>query len=145
MTEVYAAALAYLQSTGLPLVPNAEEGWIAVELSDESGAGLILQAWNDRDQAAVYVIRDGNVPPERREAVALLLTRANYGIYLGNFEMDLDDGEIRFKASVDFGGLPPGPELLEPLVPAALKAMEHFLPAIEAVEAGTAPEDALSG
>src|SRR5215212_5325423 len=102
MGSVYDAVTTYLSTTGLPTTPHPEDGWIAVELSEEAGSVLVVQAWDDRNQAAAYVIRDEPVPPERREAVALLLTRANYGIYLGNFEMDLDDGEIRFKVSVDF-------------------------------------------
>lgn len=33
-----------------------------------------------------------------REKVAEYLTRANYGLRMGNFEMDFRDGEIRFKS-----------------------------------------------
>ena len=33
-----------------------------------------------------------------RAAVAEYITRANYGLKLGNFEMDFRDGEIRYKA-----------------------------------------------
>jgi len=29
------------------------------------------------------------------------LTRANYGLNIGNFEMDFQDGEIRFKTAID--------------------------------------------
>jgi len=32
------------------------------------------------------------------------LTRANYGMMIGNFEMDFTDGEIRYKTSIDVEG-----------------------------------------
>ena len=40
-------------------------------------------------------IRDGKLRP----SVAELLTRANYAMLLGKFEMDMEDGEIRFHLS----------------------------------------------
>ena len=36
-----------------------------------------------------------------RKEVAKYLTIANYGIPIGNFELDLSDGEVRFKVAVD--------------------------------------------
>lgn len=53
-------------------------------------------------QIYVYVIFAEFVPEDRRAAVAELITRANYGLRIGNFEMDFRDGEIRYKASLDF-------------------------------------------
>lgn len=46
-----------------------------------------------------------SVPPiaaddESKERAAEFITRANYGMNIGNFEMDFNDGEIRFKTAV---------------------------------------------
>lgn len=38
-----------------------------------------------------------NVPRDRRMAVMKYITCANYGLRLGNFEMDQRDGEVRYK------------------------------------------------
>ena len=38
------------------------------------------------------------------------ITRANYGLTLGNFEMDLRDGEVRYRASLCFGEILPSPD-----------------------------------
>ncbi|MEZ5253623.1 MAG: YbjN domain-containing protein [Microthrixaceae bacterium] len=54
------------------------------------------------EQLYVYVLTDVRVPEDRRLAVAELFTRANYGMRIGNFELDLRDGEVRYKSSVDF-------------------------------------------
>lgn len=40
---------------------------------------------------------------ECRANVAEFLTRANYGMRWGNFELDMNDGEIRYKILVDCG------------------------------------------
>ncbi|MBQ9099013.1 MAG: hypothetical protein IJY50_06245 [Clostridia bacterium] len=44
-----------------------------------------------------------NADSDCRLAVAEYLTRANYGLNWGNFEMDMNDGEIRYKILVDCG------------------------------------------
>ncbi|MFG6332067.1 MAG: YbjN domain-containing protein [Lachnospiraceae bacterium] len=48
-----------------------------------------------------YAIINLNADEEQRPAVAEFLTRANYGLKLGNFEMDYRDGEVRYKCAVD--------------------------------------------
>ena len=34
--------------------------------------------------------------------MAEFLTRANYGIMIGNFEMDFNDGEVRYKGALEY-------------------------------------------
>ena len=41
---------------------------------------------------------------ELRGLAAEYLTRANYGLSIGNFEMDFEDGEVRYKTSIDVEG-----------------------------------------
>ena len=38
------------------------------------------------------------VPEKQRPAMAEALTRANYSLFIGCFEMDLSDGELQFRA-----------------------------------------------
>ncbi len=58
-------------------------------------------AFEDRNTFAFYTVAPTNVPGETRQTVAEYLTLANYGLMIGNFELDLDDGEVRFKTSID--------------------------------------------
>ena len=51
----------------------------------------------------VYAYIDINADEDSRLAVAEYLTRANYGLTSGNFELDMRDGEIRYKFTVDCG------------------------------------------
>lgn len=52
-------------------------------------------------QFLFYSVLDSFTPPDKQPAMAEFLTRANYGMVIGNFEMDYSDGEVRFKTSID--------------------------------------------
>lgn len=55
----------------------------------------------DQSLLFFYSVCPVNIPEDRRPAVAEYITRANYGLYVGNFEMDYTDGEVRYKSSID--------------------------------------------
>ena len=58
-------------------------------------------------------------------------TRANYGLRCGNFEMDMRDGEIRYKVFVDCEGsfLPPRDVIRNSIVIPAMM-FERYTPGI---------------
>jgi hypothetical protein len=47
-----------------------------------------------------YSICPVKIPKNKYLPIAEFLARANYGLILGNFEMDFRDGEIRYKTSL---------------------------------------------
>ena len=65
---------------------------------------LFYDVKEDAEQLILYTIVPQRVPEHCREMASEFLTRANYGIIIGNFEMDFDDGEVRYKTSVDVEG-----------------------------------------
>ncbi len=85
-----------------------------------------------------YSVCPFNVPDPRRATMAEFLTRANYGLALGNFEMDFTDGEVRYKTSIDVQEESLTEALLRPIVYANLAMMKTFLPGLVAVADGTA-------
>src|SRR5829696_8831933 len=66
-----------------------------------------MTGYEERTQAHDLLVRPGKVAEEHRTAMAVRLARINYGLGLGNFVIDLSDDEVRFKASIDFGGAEP--------------------------------------
>jgi hypothetical protein len=86
----------------------------------------------------------GVIPPRDRQAVMTFLTRANFGMSIGNFEMDLDDGTVRFKTSIDARGVALTAGLVRNHVDANLGAMDVYLPGVLEVLAGTSPEAAIA-
>lgn len=84
-------------------------------------------------RCSIYSQAPWSIPEGVRVAMAELLTRINYGIAIGNFEMDFSDGEIRFKTSLDVAGGHLSRAMFEALLDSNLAAMDAYLPAIEAV------------
>jgi Putative bacterial sensory transduction regulator len=58
-----------------------------------------------RSQVLVFL---ANLCPEapaaNRDHVGRLINRVNWDLMTGNFEMDEDDGAVRFRSTVEFGG-----------------------------------------
>jgi hypothetical protein len=95
------------------------------------------------DQCVVFSYLTEEVRPARRAAVAEFLTRANYGLRVGNFEMDFDDGEVRYRTSVDLAGEALAPAVLKQLVSHNALQFDRYLPGLEAVIQGAAPAEAV--
>ena len=56
----------------------------------------------DVEELLFYAVAPVRVPEAVRPSVAEFITRANYGMRIGNFEMDFADGEVRYKSSLNF-------------------------------------------
>jgi hypothetical protein len=65
--------------------------------------------------------------------VAEYTTRANFGLLLGNLEMDFSDGETRFKTSIDVQGDRLTSTLVRDLVYPNLHAMRQYMPGLDAI------------
>lgn len=77
-----------------------------------------------------------NVMPPDRPRTSELLMRANFGLKYGNFEMDYDDGELRYKTSLIFPDGALTEEGVRRLVLINLMTMNRYLPAIMSVAFG---------
>jgi hypothetical protein len=87
-------------------------------------------------QFLFYALVPNKVPEDRRVPVSEALTRANWGLRIGNFELDFGDGEVRYKSSVDFEGELLTPSLIRNAIYPAVETLDHYLPAIMAVAYG---------
>jgi hypothetical protein len=77
-----------------------------------------------------YSICATEVPEARRAAVAEFLTRVNFGLVTGNFEMDWTDGEVRFRTGIELESIVPTIELVAALVQPNLSAVHRYLPGL---------------
>ncbi len=77
-----------------------------------------------------------NLPEERHQESAELLARINYRLLVGNFDLDLRDGEISFRTSTMLHRGQIGSAELQNLVIYNLSTMDKYLPAILAVAFG---------
>lgn len=86
---------------------NAEKGYYSLQMQCGPGSVRVIIDTDEKEGAnflLIYVIYTVRVPEARRQHVMELITRANYKMTLGNFEMDSGDGEIRFRISLDLIG-----------------------------------------
>lgn len=74
-----------------------------------------------------YSVLPVTVPNEKQWAVMEYLTRVNYGLPIGNFEMDLRDAEVRYKSSVDMADAQLTPSMVAALVFRNLVTSDRYL------------------
>jgi Zn ribbon nucleic-acid-binding protein len=121
--------------------PYSEVRGAPVLLADLSGpAGrwsFYAQAVEEKDLILLYSICPQRVPEGRRFEVSHFLTRANYGLAAGNFELDFEDGEVRYKTALHVHGEELDGLTLKRLVRSNGIAVETYLPGIASVIAGT--------
>jgi hypothetical protein len=95
-----------------------------------------IQVRADLEQLLIYAVCPVRIPEESRSRVAEFITRANYGMRIGNFELDYDDGEVRYKTSVDFEGEVLAVGWLRGLLYPAVQTLDTYLPGLLAVAHG---------
>ena len=99
----------------------------------------------DLEQFIFYVVMPVRAPANMRLAVAEYITRANYGLRIGNFEMDFEDGEVRYKSSLDFEGVDLTPGLIRNTVYPAVQTMDRYLPGVlSVIFGGKSAEEAIA-
>ena len=86
-------------------------------------------------QLMFYSVFPEAVPQAARVDMATLLTRLNYGLIVGNFELGLDDGALRYKTSLDVEGQALTQALVRTLVLHNLLTMDEYLPQLQAAMA----------
>lgn len=75
---------------------------ISLRMKNDPLSWVCLIRIQERSQlVAVYGILPFTIPESHRHAAMLLATQLNYDMMLGNIELDLSDGEIRYKSSLD--------------------------------------------
>lgn len=78
------------------------------------------------------------VPPEKRVAMCEAINRANWGLRVGSFEMDMDDGEVVFRVGLDHQDSAVSARLVARVVQASLGTFERYVPAFMRVIYGGA-------
>ena len=95
----------------------SEDEWYFVETEDRGALVLRMNHWGENGRFSCqaeynqaqeifyfYSYFPVDVPEDKRMKMAEFLTLVNYGMRIGNFEMDFTDGVVRFRTSIDFEG-----------------------------------------
>ena len=86
--------------------PTTDEDIFLFSLETENTQYSCLISIDENEgKFALYMTFPNKVPKKKRTLIASALTILNFGLFLGNFEMDFDDGEIRYKIHMYFKNL----------------------------------------
>ncbi len=96
------------------------------------------KAREEKQQFVFYSICPTRTPLKKRLVITEFITRANYGMIMGNFEFDFTSGEIRYKTSIDVKGEHLSFALIKQMVYANVMIMDEYLPGLIAVIEGKA-------
>lgn len=122
----------------------AEDDWNFVQVESSEILQVVFQGDNGRWNCYAYANEEAeqlvfySVCPVEAQLTQLLpmaefLSKANYGLQIGNFELDFEDGEIRYKTSIDVEGDRLTTALVKNLVYVNVTVMDKYLPGIVAI------------
>ena len=123
--------------------PAKDVGWKNYQLliKDPEVWGAIQHTMFFTARDAIDIVRlfcgpGTNVPVGRRAAVAEALARINMRLWIGNFELDFADGEVRFRVSMDVEQGLLSEKMVDNMMRCAFSTMERFHDAIMKVALG---------
>lgn len=112
---------------------------------DNGNWNVVVQSKEDFEQVFIYSVWSNNVPKDKRAPMAEFLTRANYGMPIGCFEMDFEDGELRYRTSADVEGGELTPVMIKNLLYLNAYTFDKYLPGLNKVVFGDiSPADAVA-
>lgn len=130
------------------------EGW-KIQRQDERTYSFGFRGQNNRydfrarigernNTLSIYAVLPMQAPNNKLHETAEFLHRANYGLIIGNFELDFRDGEIRYKVSIDMEDNVPNPDHINSMIDCALAMSDRYIPGLgQVVFANVSAEDAI--
>ncbi|MCI8660582.1 MAG: YbjN domain-containing protein [Lachnospiraceae bacterium] len=123
-----------------------EEGWNIQEwkgmfrIDADSRHGTwqtFCRIMEEEKRFCYYSLCPVNVPKEKIPYLGEVLTRMNYGLKVGNFEMDYETGEIHFKTYLDFTGQEKEKPAIAQCIYSNIVTFDHYFPKLmEAIHGG---------
>lgn len=168
-TSIYDSMAAFFKKDDWPATQVEGQTAMSMNFQGQNGRwGCLARVDQEKELVLFYSYCPVKAPEDKRPILADFLTRANYGLYIGNFEMDFNDGEVRYKTSIDVEGnigtdpadkpaegaepAPPSTEqvqltfpLMKRLVYNNVGVMDKYMPGIMAVVyGGASPTEAIA-
>jgi hypothetical protein len=134
---MFEVIVAYFDGDSWPVQLVEGETALRTAFQGDSGSWTCYaKARTEFEQFVFYSLCPVTVPEDKRPAAAEFITRANYGMIVGNFEMDYGDGEIRYKTAIDVEGTELTLPLCRQVVVPNVMMMDRYLPGLMAVVFG---------
>ncbi len=140
------AVLDYFTTAEWPVRTHEAEGLIETAFKGQHGKWTcVARVLGGTGRLVFYSLGPMDAGPDMIGPLNELMTRANYGLFIGNFEVDLDNGSFRYKTSMQVEDASPSRSVVEGLVLANVLTMDRYLPAVQRLlYAGASVEQALA-
>lgn len=123
-----------------------DRGTIVYDQDEERGMFRMLFEGKHGDLRVTMIIEESilqvfthpanKIPETHRQLITEAITRANYGLKLGNFEMDLDDGELRYQSAMPLGEEFPEDDVIDHILYVGGAMIDRYLPAFLSIVYG---------
>ena len=146
MGRIFDATAEFLQNDNWPVTVVEDRLILRTGFNGDHGEfSCYAQAREEQEQFAFYSIFPVKINQKDHYTVMQFITLANFGMIIGNFELDLSDGEVRYKTSVDLEGVDIQAGMLRNLVYANVLTMDkYFTGLMRVIYGGIMPEDAIN-
>ncbi len=145
MSELLDSVREFLEKEGWPVLIVPDRPIAITRFEGENGTIEVQLYIVDEQSLVCYSVSPANVPAEKRQAIAEFTARANYGLILGNLELDMDSGQVRFKTSLQKMSGEITADLLGPLLYSNVLMMDRYLPGLLSVTYGNStPAEAVA-
>ena len=143
--QIYQEMVNFFKQEDWFFIPIEQEPVLQMAFQGDSGKWTCYaRARDEQQQFVFYSVCPVTAPEDKRQAVAEFIARANYGMILGNFELDFSDGEIRYKTSIDVGNDKITYELIRQVVYSNVMMMDKYQSGIMSlIYSYLSPEDAI--
>ena len=139
MTTIAETVRAFIEETGWHY-KGPEDDHILASVPGENGRWKLYASWNGDERT--FICRSVvafDVPADRIAAAAEYITRVNFGLTLGNLEMDCDDGMVLLRTSIPLGEDELSYAMVKHLVYGNCSLLDKYLPGVMAVAFGDVP------
>lgn len=120
-------------------------GYLMTKYSGENcRMDVVFDADPEREQVMVFVYLPAITAESKRCEMAELVCRINRCMTIGSLELDMDNGEMRFKVTMDVEGGELTPTMIRNMRDSALATSDRYYPVLMALLYGDkSPKDAL--
>jgi hypothetical protein len=145
MNAAYEKLIEHLEEHNIRYLSDSDDQSVCADFRGETGTYRVI-AQVDANDGLFQVFGQSNVrvPPGSRPAIAEAVARANYGLKIGKFEFDIDEGELRFHVAhvLMYDSLEG--ETIQRLMGTTIAMLNMYLPAFLSVIYGNElPRDAV--
>lgn len=108
-----------------PFVHEDQCGFV-IDFEDSLYEGAVAYIILPENRFIFAIDLAGTGTPDTAHSMAEYIARANYGMVVGNFDMDYSDFSARFRVGLDYEGVELGAPLIKNIVATALEACDTY-------------------